>query len=168
MRAPETRRACRSPWHNRRRWRDTRYRSAATNRRRLAPSDPLGWADGGVAAVELARSLRELGFDLAATRGTAAALEAAGIAVTPVKKVHEGRPHVVDMIKNGDIAMLINTTEGRQAIGDSYTLRRAALMAKLPYYTTLPGARAVVQALARVRTGELEVAPLQSYFAHSH
>ena len=82
-----------------------------------------------------------------------------------MKKVHEGRPHVVDMIKNGDIAMLINTTEGRQAIGDSYTLRRAALMAKLPYYTTLPGARAVVQALARVRTGELEVAPLQSYFA---
>ena len=82
-----------------------------------------------------------------------------------VKKVHEGRPHVVDMIKNGDIAMLINTTEGRQAIGDSYTLRRAALMAKLPYYTTLSGARAVVQALARVRTGALEVAPLQSYFA---
>ena len=105
---------------------------------------------------------------MAATRGTAAALQAAGIAVTPVKKVHEGRPHVVDMIKNGEVAMLINTTEGRQAIGDSYTLRRAALMAKLPYYTTLPGARAVVQALARVRTGELEVAPLQSYFAHSH
>ena len=120
------------------------------------------------AAVELARSLRELGFELAATRGTAAALAGAGIAVTTVKKVHEGRPHVVDMIKNGEIAMLINTTEGRQAIGDSYTLRRAALMAKLPYYTTLPGARAVVQALARVRTGELEVAPLQSYFAHSH
>ena len=101
---------------------------------------------------------------MAATRGTAAALQAAGIAVTPVKKVHEGRPHVVDMIKNGEVAMLINTTEGRQAIGDSYTLRRAALMAKLPYYTTLLAI--VVQALARVRTGELEVAPLQSYFAH--
>ena len=120
------------------------------------------------AAVELGRGLRELGFEIAATRGTAAALEAAGIAVTTVKKVHEGRPHIVDMIKNGEIAMLINTTEGRQAIGDSYTLRRAALMGKLPYYTTLPGARAVVQALARIRTGELEVAPLQSYFAASH
>ena len=120
------------------------------------------------AAVELARRLHELGFQLAATRGTAAALAAAGLPVAAVKKVHEGRPHVVDMIKNGDIAMLINTTEGRQAIRDSYTLRRAALMAKLPYYTTLPGARAVVQALARVRTGELEVAPLQSYFAVSH
>ena len=84
------------------------------------------------AAVELARRLRELGFDVAATRGTAAALRAAGIAVTPVKKVHEGRPHVVDMIKNGEVAMLINTTEGRQAIGDSYTLRRAARWPSCP------------------------------------
>ena len=116
-------------------------------------------------AVELARRLHGLGFQLAATRGTAQALKEAGIPVLSVKKVHEGRPHVVDMIKNGDVAMLINTTEGRQAIGDSYTLRRAALLAKLPYYTTLPGARAVVQALARVRTGALEVASLQSYFA---
>ena len=120
------------------------------------------------AMVELGRQLRAQGFELAATRGTAAALEAAGIAVTTVKKVHEGRPHIVDMIKNGEIAMLINTTEGRQAIADSYTLRRAALMQRLPYYTTLPGARAVVQALARVRTGALEVAPLQSYFGASH
>jgi carbamoyl-phosphate synthase large subunit len=120
------------------------------------------------AMVELGRRLRAQGFELAATRGTAAALEAAGIAVTTVKKVHEGRPHIVDMIKNGEIAMLINTTEGRQAISDSYTLRRAALMERLPYYTTLPGARAVVQALARVRTGALEVAPLQSYFGASH
>jgi len=120
------------------------------------------------AMVELGRRLRAQGFELAATRGTAAALEAAGIAVTIVKKVHEGRPHIVDMIKNGEIAMLINTTEGRQAIADSYTLRRAALMERLPYYTTLPGARAVVQALSRVRTGALEVAPLQSYFGASH
>jgi carbamoyl-phosphate synthase large subunit len=120
------------------------------------------------AAVELARRLHELGFALAATRGTAAALKAVGIPVIAVKKVHEGRPHVVDMIKNDEIAMLINTTEGRQAIADSYTLRRAALMAKLPYYTTIQGARAVVQALARVRAGALEVAPLQSYFSNSH
>jgi carbamoyl-phosphate synthase large subunit len=118
------------------------------------------------AAVALARGLYELGFALAATRGTAAAIKAAGLPVRLVKKVHEGRPHVVDMIKDGDIAMLINTTEGRQAISDSYTLRRSALLARLPYYTTLPGARAVVQALARVLTGELEVAPLQSYFGN--
>ena len=119
------------------------------------------------AAVTLAARLVELGFALAATRGTAAAIAAAGVPVTTVKKVHEGRPHIVDLIKNGEIALLINTTEGRQAIRDSFELRRAALMARLPYYTTLPGARAVVQALARLRTGELEVAPLQSYFAHS-
>jgi carbamoyl-phosphate synthase large subunit len=120
------------------------------------------------AAVALARRLVELGFEIAATRGTGAAMMEAGLPVTVVKKVHEGRPHVVDMIKNGEIAMLINTTDGRQAIRDSYDLRRAALMAKLPYYTTLPGARAVVQALARVIAGELEVAPLQSYFVNSH
>ena len=70
--------------------------------------------------------------------------------VTPVKKVHEGRPHVVDMIKNGEIAMLINTTEGRQAIGDSYTLRRAALMAKLPYYTTIQASCRRWRGFARV------------------
>ena len=120
------------------------------------------------AAVELARRLHELGFQLAATRGTAAAIEAAAIPVATVKKVHEGRPHVVDMIKSGEIAMLVNTTEGRRAIADSFTLRREALMARLPYYTTIPGARAVVRALARVRAGALEVTPLQSYFRASH
>jgi carbamoyl-phosphate synthase large subunit len=118
-------------------------------------------------AVALARRLHELGFELAATRGTAAAIAEGGLPVTAVKKVHEGRPHIVDLIKDGGVAMLINTTEGRQAIRDSYALRRAALMARLPYYTTLPGARAVVQALARVMSGELEVAPLQSYFQAS-
>ena len=120
------------------------------------------------AAVALAKRLHELGFTLAATRGTAAAIAAAGLPVTAVKKVHEGRPHIVDLIKDGAIAMLLNTTDGRQAISDSYALRRAALMAKLPYYTTLPGARAVVQALDRVITGELEVRSLQSYFEASH
>ena len=82
------------------------------------------------AAVALATRLHELGFTVAATRGTAAAIAAAGLPVTAVKKVHEGRPHIVDMIKDGAIAMLINTTDGRQAIRDSYALRRAALMAK--------------------------------------
>ncbi len=120
------------------------------------------------AAVALAKRLHELGFTVAATRGTAAAIAAANLPVTAVKKVHEGRPHIVDMIKDGAIAMVINTTDGRQAIRDSYELRRAALMARLPYYTTLPGARAVVQALDRVLSGELEVTSLQSYFEASH
>jgi carbamoyl-phosphate synthase large subunit len=117
------------------------------------------------AAVGLARTLVGAGFGLVATRGTAAALAAAGLPVREVKKVHEGRPHVVDLIKDRGVQLVINTTEGRQAIRDSYSLRRAALMAKLPYYTTLPGARAVVQALERLAGGELEVAPLQSYFS---
>jgi carbamoyl-phosphate synthase large subunit len=117
------------------------------------------------AAVGLASALVGAGFGLVATRGTAAALAAAGLPVREVKKVHEGRPHVVDLIKDRGVQLVINTTEGRQAIRDSYSLRRAALMAKLPYYTTLPGARAVVQALERLAGGELEVAPLQSYFS---
>jgi carbamoyl-phosphate synthase large subunit len=117
------------------------------------------------AAVELARQLVEAGFSLVATRGTAAALAEAGLPVEAVKKVHEGRPHIVDLIKDKRVALVINTTEGRQAIRDSYSLRREALMARLPYYTTLPGARAVVQALTRLVSGELEVAPLQSYLS---
>ena len=105
------------------------------------------------AIVELARTLVRAGFELVATRGTAAALAAAGLPVAEVKKVHEGRPHIVDLIKDRGIALVINTTDGRQAIRDSYSLRRAALMARLPYYTTLPGARAVVQALERLVGG---------------
>ena len=115
-------------------------------------------------AVELARELAELGYVLIATRGTAAALTGAGLSVTEVKKVREGRPHIVDMIKDRGIGLVINTTDGRQTVRDSMSLRRAALMAKVPYYTTVPGARAVVQALRRLASGELEVASLQSYF----
>jgi carbamoyl-phosphate synthase large subunit len=117
------------------------------------------------AIVELAHTLVRAGFELVATRGTAVALAGAGLPVVEVKKVHEGRPHIVDLIKDRGIGLVINTTDGRQAIRDSYSLRRAALMAKLPYYTTLPGARAAVQALERLVGGELEVAPLQSYFS---
>jgi carbamoyl-phosphate synthase large subunit len=114
--------------------------------------------------VDLARRLVESGYALVATRGTAAALREAGLPVEEVKKVHEGRPHIVDLIKDRRIALVLNTTEGRQAIRDSYSLRREALMARLPYYTTIAGARAVVMALERLAGGELEVAPLQSYF----
>ena len=117
------------------------------------------------AAVRLGADLISLGFNLVATRGTAAALVEAGIDVAVVNKVHEGRPHVVDLIKNEDIRLLINTTGGQQAIKDSFSLRREALMAKLPYYTTVAGARSLVEGLRRLAQGELSVAPLQSYTA---
>ncbi len=93
--------------------------------------------------LEIARKLAGLGFTLVATRGTAAALAAAGIGVTPVNKVAEGRPHIVDMIKNGEISIIVNTVEEkRTAVRDSYVIRRAALQERVALYTTLDGARA--------------------------
>ncbi|REC93450.1 carbamoyl-phosphate synthase large subunit [Kushneria indalinina] len=97
--------------------------------------------------IEVARSLLTLGFTLIATHGTAQALDAAGLPVEPVNKVFEGRPHIVDMIKNDEVAYIVNTTEGRQAINDSSMIRRSALSHKVPYATTLAGARAVCMAL---------------------
>ena len=75
----------------------------------------------------------------------------------------EGRPHIVDMIKNGEIALVFNTTDGAQAISDSMSLRRAALLHKVPYYTTLSGAVAAGQGIAALKSGTLEVRPLQDY-----
>jgi carbamoyl-phosphate synthase large subunit len=93
--------------------------------------------------VELGEILASLGFELIATRGTAAAVGAAGLKVTPVNKVTEGRPHIVDMIKNGEIAMIINTVDERRAsIQDSYSIRRSALQGRVTYFTTMAGARA--------------------------
>ncbi|MGO2055951.1 MAG: ATP-grasp domain-containing protein, partial [Halomonadaceae bacterium] len=89
--------------------------------------------------IEVGRSLLALGFTLCATQGTAAALEAAGLAVERVNKVYEGRPHIVDLLKNDEIAYIVNTTEGRQAINDSSVIRRTALARKVPYATTLAG-----------------------------
>jgi len=103
-------------------------------------------------AIELARILVELGFTLVATRGTAAALAAAGVPVTPVNKVHEGRPHIVDMMKNDEIALVVNTVqEKRAAIQDSYQIRREALTDQIPTYTTLAGARAAALGLTGMR-----------------
>ena len=117
------------------------------------------------AMVDLARRLTALGFHVFATRGTAGLLTGAGIAVAVINKVLEGRPHIVDAMKNGDIQLVFNTTEGTQAIADSYLLRRMALTARIPYYTTVAGARAMVGAIEAVSSGGLEVAPLQSYFS---
>src|SRR5271170_4071099 len=116
------------------------------------------------ALVKPCRRLVEMGFTLVATRGTAHALRAEGLPVTPVNKVREGRPHVVDHMLSGEVQLVINTTEGSQAIADSFGLRRTALTHAIPYYTTVAGARAAVQAIAALRAGSLEVAPLQSYF----
>jgi carbamoyl-phosphate synthase large subunit len=98
-------------------------------------------------AVLLGNELVAKGFDLVATSGTGSALREAGIEFRQVNKVHEGRPHIVDMIKNGDIALIINTTEGKKAIHDSYTIRSSALQHKVSYTTTIAGANATVRAL---------------------
>jgi carbamoyl-phosphate synthase large subunit len=98
-------------------------------------------------AVEVGRGLIDLGFELVATRGTARALGGHGVACASVSKVTEGRPHVVDMIKNDQISLIVNTTQGKQAIADSYTIRREALLHKVCYTTTTAGARALVQAI---------------------
>ena len=100
-------------------------------------------------AVEIARDLAALGFELVATGGTASALKQAGLAVVKVLKVTEGRPHVVDMIKNEEISFIVNTTEGKQAIADSYSIRREALQHKIAYTTTIAGARASCMAMAK-------------------
>ena len=110
-----------------------------------------------------ARELLAMGFDLIATRGTARTLEAKGLPVTVINKVLEGRPHVVDALKNGEIQLVFNTTDGAQALADSSSIRRAALTLKVPYYTTMAGAAAATQAIQALREGSLEVAPLQSY-----
>ncbi|HAE46761.1 MAG TPA: carbamoyl-phosphate synthase large subunit, partial [Tistrella mobilis] len=117
------------------------------------------------AMVEIARGLKAQGFEIVATRGTARVLADAGIQVELVKKAHEGRPNIIDQIKDRRIDMVFNTTAGSQAISDSYSLRRETLMNKVPYFTTVAGCRATVQAIAAIRAGTLEVRSLQSYSA---
>ena len=103
-------------------------------------------------AIDTARMLHELGFSIVATRGTAAALQAAGIPVEAVNKVAEGRPHIVDMLKNDEVAMVINTVEEkRSAIQDSYAIRREALNDQIPTFTTIAGARAAVIGMKTMR-----------------
>jgi carbamoyl-phosphate synthase large subunit len=111
--------------------------------------------------LDIARVLTGMGFTLVATHGTAKALEAGGLAVTRINKVAEGRPHIVDMIKNGEIVFIINTVEEkRSAIRDSYSIRRAALQRRVTLYTTLAGARAAANGMAQAR--ELQVYSLQN------
>jgi carbamoyl-phosphate synthase large subunit len=99
-------------------------------------------------AVELGRELTQRGFQIVSTRGTGSALQQAGVECKLVNKVYEGRPHIVDMIKNNEVDFIINTTEGKQSIADSYTIRASALQQKVSYTTTIAGAHATVRALA--------------------
>jgi carbamoyl-phosphate synthase large subunit len=119
------------------------------------------------AAVVLARRLTDMGFTVLATRGTCARIRDAGLACQVVNKVLEGRPHCVDAIKSGEIQLVINTTGGGQSVADSFDIRRSALTHGVPHYTTAAGARAAVHAIAALRAGTLDVAPLQSYFSRS-
>jgi carbamoyl-phosphate synthase large subunit len=109
------------------------------------------------------RDLSEMGFRIIATRGTKRHFEAHGIACEQVNKVLEGRPHIVDLMKNGGVQLVFNTTEGAAALADSRDIRRTSLMNRIPYYTTLAGALAATKAIQAMQAGSLTVAPLQSY-----
>jgi len=123
------------------------------------------------AARKIAAQLTELGFEILATRGTAQYFSETGIKVREVNKVLDGRPHCVDAIMNGEVQLVINTTEGAQAISDSFSIRRSALTGNIPHYTTITGAAAAVAAIAaqfgKNSDGGLAVAPLQSYSSSS-
>jgi carbamoyl-phosphate synthase large subunit len=111
--------------------------------------------------VEVARTLKQLGFTILATRGTGSVIMAAGVDVTVVNKVAEGRPHIVDMIKNGDVSLIVNTVDSRPSVmRDSYSIRHAALQGRVTYYTTLAGARAAC--LGMQHLAELQVYDVQS------
>ena len=114
--------------------------------------------------IEAVRLLVSLGFRIIATSGTQRYLTAQGVPASKINKVLEGRPHIVDAIKNGEVQLVFNTTDGATALADSRSLRRAALLHKVPYYTTLSGAVAAAQGIKAYLGGDLEVRALQSYF----
>ncbi|WP_375567993.1 carbamoyl-phosphate synthase large subunit [Ahrensia marina] len=116
-------------------------------------------------ALDAIKLLRDLGFDILATSGTQRYLADQGIETQRVNKVLEGRPHIVDAIKNGNVQLVFNTTEGKKALEDSRSLRQAALVNKVPYYTTLAGANAAAQAIDAVLSGDIAVKPLQDYMS---
>jgi carbamoyl-phosphate synthase large subunit len=111
------------------------------------------------------KRLAELGFRVLATSGTQRFLSENGVEAQKVNKVLEGRPHIEDAIRNRQVQIVFNTTDGQKAVSDSKSLRRATLMQKVPYYTTMAGAAAVAEAIAALKAGSLEVRPLQSYFS---
>jgi carbamoyl-phosphate synthase large subunit len=114
--------------------------------------------------VDALKTLVGLGFRIIATSGTKRYLDQQGVPSAKINKVLEGRPHIVDAIKNGEVQLVFNTTEGAQALADSTSLRTAALLHKVPYYTTLSGAVAAARGIKAFLEGDLEVRALQSYF----
>ena len=120
------------------------------------------------AAINLARRLQGMDFKLIATSGTQRFLAEHGLEVERVNKVLEGRPHCEDAIVNGDVHLVINTTEGAQAITDSYSIRRSAVTNNVPHYTTMAAAHAAADGIEAVKSAGLEVAPLQAYFETSY
>jgi len=117
------------------------------------------------AILPAARLLEEMGFAIISTGGTADHLRANGIAADRVNKVYEGRPHIVDRMKDGDVVLVFNTTEGAQSVRDSFDIRATALHQKIPYYTTAAGAMAAARAIEKMRENVLEVRPLQAHHA---
>ncbi len=115
--------------------------------------------------IPAARLMEQMGWTIVATDGTASFLEGQGIAVERVNKVAQGRPHIVDRIKDGDIDLIFNTTEGWQSLKDSQSIRASALLGHVPYYTTAPASNAVAQAIDTLRSHSLEVKPLQAYYS---
>jgi len=110
------------------------------------------------------KSLENLGFKISATKGTANFLKEKNINCLSIKKVKEGKPNIVNFINEKEINLIFNTTEGAQAIKDSFTLRRSAINNKIPYYTTMAGAKAAVEAIKELSKGNLEISSLQKYF----
>ena len=115
------------------------------------------------AALEVARRLWRVGFRIGATRGTAAYLQARGVEVEPVNKVTEGRPHIVDHIKNGEVSLVVNTVGGQPAQADSASIRREALQHGVPYCTTMPGAKAAAMGIEATLKKGLTIRTLQEY-----
>ncbi|MEK7713197.1 MAG: carbamoyl phosphate synthase large subunit, partial [Deltaproteobacteria bacterium] len=113
--------------------------------------------------IELSKKLHEMGFTIVATKGTSNFLNEHGISNQPVLKVADGRPHVVDSMKSGDIQMVINTSFGAKAVKDSYDIRRTALTQNIAYYTTIAGAKAAVSAIDALKRETLDVKPIQEY-----
>ena len=108
------------------------------------------------------RELVQMGFEIVATGGTLKFLQNNEIGCRAINKVHQGRPHIVDAMKNGEIALVFNTTEGAKAVSDSFPIRRTALLYHIPYYTTLAGATSVVKGIVAMSKDELQVASIQS------
>jgi carbamoyl-phosphate synthase large subunit len=113
--------------------------------------------------IPAAQQLQDMGFTLIATSGTCSYLQSQGLNVKRINKVLEGRPHIVDAMKNGEVQLVFNTTEGAQSLIDSFSIRRTALTHKIPYYTTVAGAKAAAQTIQQGKTGALEPRALQSY-----